>query len=345
MSELMFLQSLSELTSVLNSFSSGKSFYVIDEKVHGLFPGLIREENSFVMKSGEKDKAFYTVEKICRGMLYCDCGRDTTVIAIGGGVVCDVAGFAAAVYMRGVDFVTVPTTFLSQVDGGIGGKTGVNLCGRKNIIGAFKMPREVFICGEFLSTLSEREWSSGMGELIKTAMLDNALYNFMCGNIDGIMRRDVLTVREAVRLAATFKKAITDSDPEEKGVRACLNLGHTVGHALESCDSYMYSHGEYVLLGLIVETAMLADENSDRAVKLSKILEKVSIPFFPNVSAKDVARAALSDKKNRDGMVRVVSACDAKSFSFTEYTADEFEEAYERAVNCLVEKGELRREQ
>lgn len=339
--ELVFVQNAGLVNNTVARIAGGKRiFAVTDENVSRFHPQILPSNNVFVLPAGEDGKTLATAENICRAMLAAGMTRNAVVAAYGGGVIGDVAGFAAAIYMRGVDFINVPTTLLSQVDSAIGGKTGVNLDGYKNMIGAFKMPQSIVVCPELLATLPPREWRCGMGELVKTAFLDENLYTFVCENIDKLLARDAFAVEKAITNAAKFKKRITDEDPTEKGLRAILNLGHTVGHALEKCDNHKLSHGEYVLLGMKIEFAMLSGyapyNNFLRSA--DSLLSKAGIPVLPCVTPEDVTAAAKTDKKNGGGKIAVIGLTAAGKAYVSDFTAAQFCRLYSSAVNEAVKK-------
>ncbi len=339
--ELVFVPSADLVAKTVRRIADGRQvFAVTDGNVARLHADILPEENVFVLPAGEDSKTFAQAEKICRAMLQAGLTRKSVVVAFGGGVVGDLAGFAASIYMRGIEFVNVPTTLLSQVDSAIGGKTGVNLDGYKNMLGSFKMPSHIVICPELLSTLPSREWRCGMGELLKTAVLDEELYLFVQKNIRALVSRDAIVTAKAVTAAANFKKQVTDEDPTEKGRRMILNLGHTVGHALEKCDNHRLSHGEYVLLGLAVELRM-AGTSPECEESLRKLLKTVELPALPVVDARDVCTAAKSDKKNSDGKITLLGAMGAGKIFVCKCGAAEFTQKYIATVDSLVREGGL----
>ncbi len=343
--ELVFVGSVGDLLDSLGeSADISKVFAVTDSTVARLYPQIL-PENTFVIKAGEDSKTFAVAEDICRAMLNAGLNRGSVAVGIGGGVVGDITGFAASVYMRGIDFVNIPTTLLSQVDSAIGGKTGVNLDGYKNMIGSFKMPRRIIVCPEFLKTLPEREWTCGMGELIKTALLDGEIYEYVSKNLQKLNSRDAVATQKAVTMAADFKKKITDSDPSERGLRMILNLGHTVGHAIEKSDNHKLSHGEYVMLGMKIELAMTEKYNNGNppfVCDVCAMIDSASCPALPEISAAEICRAAKADKKNTDGGITVIGLKRAGEPYVKKYSESEFYESYVSAVSALIERGELR---
>jgi 3-dehydroquinate synthase len=233
------------------------------------------------------------------------------VIALGGGVVGDLAGFAAAVFMRGVDYIQIPTTLLAMVDSSVGGKTAVNLFKFKNMAGSFKQPGSVFIDLAFLKTLPLKHITSGLGEVAKTALLDAELFDFASGNVIGLVSQNRDVILRAVELCLKIKSGIVTEDEKEAGLRRRLNAGHTFGHALETLFSYKAGHGEYVLNGMYFELILaralgIADE--EYAKNVFKFLDML-LPRRLTVKKKLFPRLldiSESDKKNRDGGIAFV---------------------------------------
>ena len=212
-----------------------------------------------VLPAGERQKTLATFEDVCSRLLQAGAGRDTTLVALGGGVIGDITGFVAACYQRGVDFIQVPTTLLAQVDSSVGGKTGVNHALGKNMIGAFYQPRAVVIDLGVLSTLPARYFSAGLAEIIKYGMiLDADFFNWIEANMDRLMSRDDDALTHAIFRSCQIKAQIVARDEREStGHRMLLNLGHTFGHAIESVMGYgEWLHGEAVACGLLLAAAL-----------------------------------------------------------------------------------------
>ena len=196
-----------------------------------------REISHIALPDGEQFKTLDTMTSILEALVSAGAGRDTTVIALGGGVVGDIAGFAAASYMRGVNFVQVPTTLLAQVDSSVGGKTGVNLPAGKNLVGAFYQPQMVMIDTDTLATLPDRELKAGIAEVIKYgAIADLDFFDWLENNISGLLERDPSALAHAIRRSCELKAEVVSEDEREAGRRAILNFGHTFGHAIERCQ-------------------------------------------------------------------------------------------------------------
>ena len=292
--------------NIINELEQPNVFVITDSNVALNYSSLVFKANHFVLPAGEDSKTLQYYEKIMSTMLEAGCNRKTTVIAIGGGVVGDISGFVASTYMRGVEWINIPTTLLSQVDSSVGGKTAVNLGNYKNIVGAFHLPKKVIVSAHFLYTLPEREWICGVGEIIKTAFLSKKVEKILDEGVDKLLERDESTVMKTVKECIAYKKGVVEIDLYESGPRKALNLGHTVGHALEKVEGHLRSHGEYVLIGLLGEAFLL--KNKLDADLYEKIVETVhacgiTVPDF-NVEA--VAKACLKDKKNGSGTVSVM---------------------------------------
>lgn len=235
--------------------------------------------------AGEATKTVETVTKICRVLLERGFSRRDCVAAVGGGMVGDLAGFAAAAFMRGIDFYNIPTTLLSQVDSSIGGKTGVNLDGVKNIVGAFWQPKGVLIDPDTLSTLSPRLYAEGMAEAVKMALTsDAALFEQL--------ERGDLPVEQVLEGALSIKKTVVEQDERESGLRKLLNFGHTVGHGVESAAGGGLHHGECVALGMV---PMCGREVRARLIPL---LEKLGLPTACDLDKEAVWQAMQHDKKS-----------------------------------------------
>jgi 3-dehydroquinate synthase len=259
---------------------------------------------------GEKSKNLENYNSIMEKLVSSGLDRGSALIALGGGVPGDITGFAASTYMRGIKFIQVPTTLLAMVDSSIGGKTGVNLRAGKNLVGTFHQPEKVFIDTSTLDTLPEEEFTNGLIELVKHALIRNrTLADFIEKNIGTIMKREKGILEEIITESLKIKADIVEKDEKESGLRMLLNYGHTFGHAFETLSDSGIAHGEAVAAGM-----MIAGRLSNRVGKLSgeelerhnglieKILE-VSIPAFVT---EEIMEKMLSDKKARDGKIKFV---------------------------------------
>jgi 3-dehydroquinate synthase len=242
--------------------------------------------DSVVVPDGEAHKTFATLYDIHTRLLELRTDRSTMLIALGGGVIGDLAGFAAATYQRGIGFVQIPTTLLAQVDSSVGGKTGVNHPLGKNMIGAFHQPSLVLLDTSTLSTLPQREFAAGMAEVIKYgAIRDRAFFDWLETNISALNARDSAAVATAVYESCRIKAQIVAADERETGVRAVLNFGHTFGHAIETASGYgTWLHGEAVGMGMVIAAALsrrVSGLASDDEQRLSALVEQAGLPRRP----------------------------------------------------------------
>lgn len=257
----------------------------------------------------ESAKRLSTVEEIGRGLVALGADRGATLIAVGGGVVGDVAGFVAATYLRGVQLVHVPTTLVAQVDSSIGGKTGVNLPEGKNLVGAFYPPKLVIADPDVLSTLPHRQYRAGLYEVIKYGVIaDPALFNFVGRQMLALLRRDRAALQFVIPRCIRIKAHVVGKDERESGLRQILNFGHTLGHALETAGGYKrFLHGEAVGLGMIFATLLalgtyrLSMKHGGKVIQT--ILSVGPLPTLPPISPKELRSLLLSDKKSRAGKI------------------------------------------
>ena len=208
--------------------------------------------STFVFNAGEQSKNLQTISDICRACIEYGLDRKSMILALGGGVVGDMVGFAASIYMRGIDYVQIPTTLLSQSDSSVGGKTGVDFMGAKNILGAFHQPKAVYINVSAVKTLPKREFISGMGEIIKHGIIrDSKFFDFLFENSASVNKLEKEILLQMAYTNCLTKADVVSKDEFENGLRADLNFGHTFGHAIESAYDFQFSHGECVGLGMI----------------------------------------------------------------------------------------------
>jgi 3-dehydroquinate synthase len=263
------------------------------------------------MRDGEPHKKLASVEALAEKMLRLGADRDSIVIAFGGGVVGDTAGLLASIYMRGVDLVQIPTTILAQVDASIGGKTGVNLRGGKNLLGTFHQPRAVLIDPAVLSTLPEREFRAGLYESLKCGVIGNPeLFDYLESVQVKQLRRDHIKVEWIIAESVKLKAEIVSSDEREGGRRRVLNFGHTIGHALETETAYRYFlHGEAVAWGMIAAAHIAASVGRIGESDAQRIRDAVfNLGPLPKVAvrSRNILRLLLFDKKSREGVVHFV---------------------------------------
>lgn len=269
--------------------------------------------SDIVVAPGEESKTVAVAGEIWEAMAELGLGRDCVVVALGGGVVGDLAGFVAATYMRGVPVVQVPTTLLSMVDSSVGGKTGVNLAAGKNLVGAFLQPSYVCADTATLATLPEREWVCGCAEIAKSAVIDSDEFFFwLSDHASDLAQRDPAVAAEAIARSVVFKADVVAQDKtESKGVRECLNYGHTLGHAIETLAGYgVYSHGAAVAEGMrfaLRLAAALCGTSLEVVQAQDELLDALGLPALAwSAEPEDMLAAMKRDKKARHGQVRFV---------------------------------------
>jgi len=265
-----------------------------------------------IIPDGEQAKGWQTLERVFDTLLAARLGRDGLVVALGGGVVGDLAGFAAAVYQRGIDFVQVPTTLLAQVDSSVGGKTAINHARGKNMIGAFHQPLAVIADVATLDSLPDRELRAGLAEVIKHGLaLDEAFTRWLEGNIEKLLARDREALSYAVRRSCELKAAIVAADEREAGVRALLNFGHTFGHAIESGAGYgTWLHGEAIAAGMVMASELsqrIGNIQKSDVARVRDLLRRAGLPVAgPALSPERMLELMAVDKKAAKGRVRFI---------------------------------------
>ena len=306
---------LKKAGSILNL--DRKVLIVTDSGVPAEYAKAVAEQSkaAFIetVPMGEESKSLEVFEKLCASMLEHGFTRSDCVVAVGGGVCGDLAGFAAASYMRGIDFYNIPTTVLSQVDSSVGGKTAVNFNGVKNIIGAFYQPKAVLIDPETLKTLSERHFSNGLAEAVKMSLtFDKELFELF---EDSDARENI---EKIIEHSVKSKAAVVEKDEKESGLRKVLNFGHTMGHAIESAEELggLY-HGECVALGMI---PMCAPEIRERLIA---VLKKLGLPTEYHGDIEKLISAASHDKKFSGEKVTVITLSEIENFKFEEWSTSE----------------------
>lgn len=267
--------------------------------------------------AGEDSKSVEVASEIWSAMAQLELGRDCAVVALGGGVVGDLAGFVAATYMRGVPVVQVPTTLLSMVDSSVGGKTAINLPEGKNLVGAFFQPSFVCADTDVLSTLDEREWQCGCGEIVKSAVIDSDDFFFwLLENASALAARDEEVVAQVIARCIVFKAGIVAQDENERaGVRACLNYGHTLGHAIEACAGYgTFSHGAAVAEGVRFALRVAVEEldaQLEFVEAVEGLLDEIGLKKLEwRAPTEDLLSAMKHDKKVRGGQISFILASD-----------------------------------
>ena len=297
---------------------------ITDENVDRLYPDLVHRYEHIIIGIGEEIKNLHTVSRIYDELMAMGADRKTFLLGIGGGIVTDITGFVAATYMRGVEFGFVSTTLLGQVDASIGGKNGVNVADYKNMVGTITQPSFVISDVEMLRTLPERELRAGMAEVVKSAIVgDRELFDFIARNASEDIYRSTESMQYIVRRAMAVKMAIVEEDERENGKRIMLNLGHTIGHAIEK-STHELNHGEAVAVGMLLISRVacrlgilnLADE-----VAIEELLLKLGFSFDLPVSMEEVLKATHKDKKKDEGVISVVlpveiGECEVRTMTF-----------------------------
>lgn len=262
--------------------------------------------------AGESSKNISVVMDVAGRLLAQGADRETMLVALGGGVVGDLTGFIASVYMRSVPYIQVPTTLIGQLDSAIGGKTAVDLPQGKNLLGTFYQPRAVFADVNFLDTLPDREFCNGLAEMIKYGIIeDENLFRWLEEDMDAVKSRDSALLLKIIETCCRIKKSIVEIDEGEHGLRRILNFGHTLGHALEAASEYKLSHGEGVALGMIAAARLstrmnyLPDDESDR---VKSVIAKAGLPTAIDAAftTDEVIRRFRADKKKKDDVIHFV---------------------------------------
>lgn len=265
----------------------------------------------FVFQAGEAYKNLNTVQDLYEHLIVHHFERGDMLIALGGGVTGDLTGYAAATYLRGISFIQMPTTLLSQVDSSIGGKTGVDFKCYKNMVGAFHQPSLVYINLDTLNTLTEKQFCEGMGEIIKHGLIkDFRYYKWLSDNMDRILNRDLDICREMIAVSCNIKRKVVEEDPKEQGERALLNFGHTLGHAVEKVSDFSLLHGECVALGCAAaswiswQRGMITEE---QYMDICHTIKKAQLPVEAGrIDVKEAMEAIKHDKKMEAGKVKFI---------------------------------------
>ena len=310
---VLYADGAKDLASYLAEYGQNV-IWVFDTNTSSLFSSLPHKK--VVLSAGELYKTWESVDKILSTAMQFGAARDTLFIAFGGGVICDLVAYAASIYMRGCRLVLVPTTLLAMVDASLGGKSGIDYMGVKNMVGTFYPAEEVLIFTDALKSLSEHEFKSGLGEVLKHAFLtdNDELYDFLFTNSKLILDRDVPTLLKMIDISLRVKKQYIEKDPEEKlGIRSFLNLGHTFAHALESSSRFTsFSHGHAVAWGLSRAAEVgcaLGITPQDLVDKINKLLIIYGYDPEYRIGRGDwinFSKAMSSDKKKYDGVVKFV---------------------------------------
>ena len=309
---------LAEEIKKLN-LSCGKICIVSDDTVASLYGEQVKnaltclniEIDIFTFPAGEENKNLETVKSLYSYLIEHKYGRKDILIALGGGVTGDLTGYAAATYLRGIDFIQIPTTLLAQVDSSVGGKTGVDFNQYKNMVGAFHQPRLVYMNLNTLKTLPDDQFASGMGEVLKSGLIrDGKFYEWTINHMSEIQERIYPVLVKMIKKCCEIKSAVVESDPIEQGERAVLNLGHTIGHAVEKQMNFKLLHGHCVALGTIAAAYISFKReylSTEEFYEIRDMNVGFDLPiFFEGLSSKDVLAATKSDKKMINGQIKFI---------------------------------------
>ncbi|MCM1134663.1 MAG: 3-dehydroquinate synthase [Clostridium sp.] len=279
--------------------------------IMGILDGNCKKNVLFSFTAGEESKTLSTVKDIYTFLINEKFDRKDILIALGGGVVGDVTGFTAATYLRGVDFVQIPTSLIAQADSSIGGKTGVDFDGFKNMVGAFYMPKLVYMNVSTLKSLDDRQFYSGFAEVMKHGLIkDGIFYEWLLENMYEICERDADTLLEMIERSCKIKKLVVEKDPTEKGDRALLNFGHTIGHAIEKSKNFALTHGECVALGAVA-AAFISWKHELLTMEEYYEIRDMFVPFnlpisIDDIDAEEILRLTKSDKKVEGETVKFI---------------------------------------
>ena len=265
----------------------------------------------YTFAAGEENKTLDTVQDVYEYLIENHFDRNDCLVALGGGVVGDLTGFSAATYLRGIKFIQVPTSLLAQVDSSIGGKTGVDFRAYKNMVGAFYQPKLVYMNISVLKSLSDRLFNSGFGEIIKHGLIkDAAYYEWLRDNISNIKSRNSDALEQMIYVSCNIKREVVEKDPKEKGDRALLNYGHTLGHAIEKLMDFKLYHGECVTLGMIAALRISVNRGDIDEKAYNDAIDMFKLYDFPlnvtGITAEDVVKVSKSDKKMDAGKIKFI---------------------------------------
>lgn len=319
--DIVFEASFEKLPEELEVFSiKDKKLCIITDSIVGELYGKEVQElltpfckacEIFIFPAGEASKNLQTVQEIYRFLIEKHFDRKDMLLALGGGVTGDITGYAAATYLRGISFVQLPTTLLSQADSSIGGKTGVDFDSYKNMVGAFKMPALVYMNLSVLNTLDNRQFFSGFAEVMKAALIqDSIFYEWLIEMMYEICEKQTDVLEEMLVRSCSIKKRIVEKDPLEKGDRALLNLGHTIGHAIEKYKNFELYHGECVALGCVA-AAFISWKKNYLTMEEYYEIRDMFVPFYlpisvENIVPEEILKLTKSDKKMESGRIKFV---------------------------------------
>ena len=290
----------------------------------------------FTFEAGEKNKNLDTVSSLYQTLIQNGLDRKSLLVALGGGVVGDLTGFGAATYLRGIDFIQIPTTLLAQVDSSVGGKTGVDFQQYKNMVGAFHQPKLVYMNLSTLTTLPPEQFACGMGEILKTGLIcDGEFFRFVCREQESIKALDMKLIAAMVRRCCEIKAGVVERDPKEQGERALLNLGHTVGHAVEKLKNFTLLHGQCVGAGLVAAAYLSMKRgllNEQEYQEICRGCADYDLPIHVDgLIPQDVLAATKKDKKMEQGHIKFI-LMDGIGKSFIDKTVTDAE-----MLSCIQE--------
>lgn len=290
----------------------------------------------FTFEAGEKNKNLDTVSSLYQTLIQNGLDRKSILVALGGGVVGDLTGFGAATYLRGIDFIQIPTTLLAQVDSSVGGKTGVDFQQYKNMVGAFHQPKLVYMNLSTLTTLPAEQFACGMGEILKTGLIcDGEFFRFVCREQESIKALDMKLIAAMVRRCCEIKAGVVERDPKEQGERALLNLGHTVGHAVEKLKNFTLLHGQCVGAGLVAAAYLSMKRgllNEQEYQEICRGCADYDLPIHVDgLIPQDVLAATKKDKKMEQGHIKFI-LMDGIGKSFIDKTVTDAE-----MLSCIQE--------
>ena len=317
---------------------------VTDSNVGPLYKSAVEEAlrkvssdiSVFTFEAGEKNKNLDTVSSLYQELIQNGLDRKSLLVALGGGVVGDLTGFGAATYLRGIDFIQIPTTLLAQVDSSVGGKTGVDFQQYKNMVGAFHQPRLVYMNLSTLTTLPAEQFACGMGEILKTGLIcDGEFFRFVCREQESIKALDMKLIAAMVRRCCEIKAGVVERDPKEQGERALLNLGHTVGHAVEKLKNFTLLHGQCVGAGLVAAAYLSMKRgllNEQEYQEICRGCADYDLPIHVDgLIPQDVLAATKKDKKMEQGHIKFI-LMDGIGKSFIDKTVTDAE-----MLSCIQE--------
>lgn len=331
-------EQITDLSEKIKSFVKGQNYLaVISKKVEKLYGKQLNipKENKFILKDGEKEKNFKNYQKIINFALKKKLTRNDAIIAIGGGVVGDLAGYVASTYMRGINFIQVPTTLLACVDSSVGGKVAIDTDYGKNLVGAFYQPKIVFINPNFLKTLDERQFKTGLGEVVKYSFIENSckcdeelnLTNFLSEKSTEILNRDEKILLKLIQICVKLKISVVEKDEKENGLRRILNFGHTYGHAIEKITKYKkFTHGEAIIEGMKFAFNLAVKRNLiDKNYKFlaEDVMKKYNFREIPKFNPEKMIELMQMDKKATSQSIVFILPIDYSTVDAFEFKAEE----------------------